>query len=193
MNNNQETIFIDTSIFVEQNFLFGHRIKTIFEQAEKEIIKVVLPKLTYDEILNRISVKIEEEVKTAQKLVLLKNIYQNKIKVAGSVIEEFKSDFIGIVKKTKIEIIEYPQNGTIIEEIFTNYFQVRPPFGTKNKKCEFPDAFTLKILENWAKEKGKTISIFSNDNDIKSIKSKHLKVDDFGSFVDKLNQNKQIW
>ncbi|GIM57276.1 hypothetical protein CAPN006_16690 [Capnocytophaga canimorsus] len=190
MNNKQETIFIDTSIFIEQNFIYGYKIKTIFEQAEKGEIKIILPKLIYDEILNRISIKIEEEVKTTQKLSLLKNIYENKIGEASLIVKKFQSVFKETIKRAKVEIIEYPKDVAIIEEIFTNYFQIRPPFGTKSKKCEFPDAFTLKILENWAIEKEKTIKVFSNDNDIKSIESEHLKVEDFGKFVNELNENK---
>ena len=54
-----DIIFIDTSIFESNNFLESDRIKEVYKLAERGEIKVVLPELTYDEILNRISKNIE--------------------------------------------------------------------------------------------------------------------------------------
>ena len=62
-----DTIFIDTSIFESNNFLESKRIKEVYKLAERGDIKVVLPKLTYDEIINRVSKNIDEVDSKIQK------------------------------------------------------------------------------------------------------------------------------
>lgn len=60
--------------------------------------------------------------------------------------------------------IYYPENGIDIKEIFELYFNSTPPFeGSKNKKCEFPDAAMLICLEQFAEEYDTSILLITCD------------------------------
>jgi len=50
-----------------------------------------------------------------------------------------------------------------IDQVLTNYFEIKPPFAEGNKKTEFPDAIALSTLENWAKEESKTVLVVTAD------------------------------
>jgi hypothetical protein len=47
-----------------------------------------------------------------------------------------------------------------------DYFAGKPPFGTGDKKAEFPDAITVKVLADWAKSEGAQILVVSGDKGV---------------------------
>ena len=51
--------------------------------------------------------------------------------------------------------------------IFDDSFGARPPFDTDKKKSEFPDAFTLKTLEHWARDNNQGLYVIGPDRDLK--------------------------
>ncbi len=185
-----DTIFIDTSIFESNNFLESKRIKEVYKLAERGDIKVVLPQLTYDEILNRISKGIEESNEKFKK-------YRNDTRILRNVpsllkkFEPFDSSEINKELKkllleqftlSNFEIIDYPTLN--IEGIFKSYFEKKFPFGSAGKKSEFPDAFALKSIEIWAEENGIKVLAFSKDNDMLKYTSAHLEIiDDFDLYL----------
>lgn len=177
-----DTIFIDTSIFESNNFLESNRIKEVYKLAERGEIKVVVPRLTYDEIINRISKNIDEVDKKFEKYRndtrILRNIPSISHKNESIDCESIKKEINEIMERTfreaKIEIIEYPTLN--IEEIFKSYFGKKFPFGDGGKKNEFPDAFALKTIEVWAKEKGIKVLVFSKDKDMLNFQSNYLEI-----------------
>ena len=185
-----DTIFIDTSIFEANNFMEGKRINEIFKLSERGVIQVVITQLTYDEILNRISKGIDDAslkfkkyrddtriLRNAPSLAEKFEFFNNK-----NVKEEISISLKQRFAQSKFIIIEYPTLN--IEEIFINYFNNEFPFNTTNKKYEFPDAFALKSLENWALEKGVKVFVFSKDNDMLNYQSKNLEiVEDFEVYL----------
>lgn len=62
-----EYIFLDTSIFFKENFLESKRIKSILKYGKDKKIKVIMPLLTHDEILNRISKNVKNSLKEIKK------------------------------------------------------------------------------------------------------------------------------
>ena len=192
-----DIIFIDTSIFESNNFLESKRIKEVYKLAERGNIKVILPKLTYDEILNRITKNVEESSQKFKK-------YRNETRILRNVpslskkFEPFESSEINEELKaileerfsvSKFEIIDYPTLN--IEDIFNSYFGKKFPFGSGGKKSEFPDAFALKSVEIWAEENNTKVLAFSKDNDMLNYKSEHLKIiDDFDLYLS--NKIKEI-
>ena len=188
----KDIIFLDTSIFEANNFLEGNRIKEILKLSEEGVIKIVIPKLTYDEILNRIKKNIEaaypkfmkcrSDVKILRNIPSIKNIF-NDIAEKEKLIEELKEVVHQKFISAKIIIIDYSEID--IREIFENYFNKKFPF-SQSKKCEFPDAFALKTLENWSKEKQVNVKVFSKDNDINNYESENFIIDE--EFEDYLNR-----
>lgn len=88
------------------------------------------------------------------------------------------------VSDTGAEII--PAERATMKDILSNYFGKKPPFSTKGKKDEFPDAISLLALESWAQEHDKKILAVSRDGDWKAFAdlSDHIDVvDDLGHAI----------
>jgi|SRR5690625_249732 len=181
-------IFLDTSIFVSNNFWEGKRIKEIFHLAEKGDVQIILPEIIYDEIKNILSRKLDDEYQNFRnKMKILRSIPSLSSRFEHFSREDAKKEIFKIVdqkfQQSKVEIIPYMNMD--VKEIFEAYFNQEPPFGpNNNKKHEFPDAFALKMLEKWAEEKGEKILLFSQDKDMTSYTSQFLEVRDFATFVD---------
>ena len=177
-----DVIYIDTSIFESNNFLESKRIKEVYKLAEKGFIKVVLPELTYDEILNRVSKNVDEACQKFNKYRndtrILRNIPSLSEKFESFDNEIKKEELRTIIKKkfdeSNFEIIDYPTLN--IKDLFKSYFNKNFPFGPGGKKSEFPDAFALKSIEYWAENQGVKVLAFSKDNDILQYKSEYLEV-----------------
>lgn len=192
-----DTIFLDTSIFEANNFLESKRIQEIYKLAERGDIVVVLPKLTHDEIINRISKNIEEASQKFKKYRddtrILRNVPSLTKKFEPFDNQKTKDEFIDALNdrfsKSKFIIVDYPTLN--IKEIFISYFEKKFPFGSAGKKSEFPDAFALKSIELWAQEIKRKVFAFSKDNDMLGYKSEHLEiVEDFESYLS--NKIKEI-
>jgi len=192
-----DIIFIDTSIFEANNFLEGKRIQEIYKLAERRDIRVIIPKLTHDEIINRIYKNIEEASQKFKKYRDDTRILRN----ASSLLDKFQEFNEDVIKKelfknisdrfskSNFEIIDY--SNIDIEEVFKNYFEKTFPFGPGGKKNEFPDAFALKTVEKWAKTQDVKVLAFSKDNDILKYKSQYLEIiKDFESYLS--NKIKEI-
>lgn len=191
-----DTVFIDTSIFEANNFLEGKRITEVYKLAERGDMVVVIPKLTYDEIINRISKNIDEANQKFKKYRedtrILRNAPSLFEKFEGFDGEKIKEEVSSILNQrfnqSKFIIIDYPTLN--IEEVFKSYFERKFPFCSAGKKSEFPDAFALKSIEIWAQEKGVKVLAFSKDGDILNYKSEHLEmVQDFELYLsDKIKE-----
>ena len=191
-----DTIFIDTSIFESNNFIESKRIKEVYKLAEKGHIKVVLPELTYDEILNRVSKNVEESSQKFKKYRndtrILRNIPSLSKKFEPFDNESAEKELKAILKEkftdSDFEIIDYPTLN--IEGIFKSYFEKKFPFGSGGKKNEFPDAFALKSVEIWAEENKTKVLAFSKDNDMLNYQSEHLEIiQDFDLYLsDKIKE-----
>ncbi|MCF2874788.1 MULTISPECIES: PIN domain-containing protein [unclassified Tenacibaculum] len=177
-----DIIFIDTSIFESNNFLESKRIKEVYKLAERGDIKIVLPELTYDEIVNRIFKNILEaslkfkkyrnDTRTLRNVDSLSDKFEpfDNEEVQKEFVEKLKSQF----DKSNIEIVDYPTLN--IKDIFRSYFEKRFPFGSGGKKSEFPDAFALKSIELWAEENNVKVLAFSKDKDMLNYSSTHLEI-----------------
>lgn len=192
-----DIIFIDTSIFESNNFLESKRIREVYKLAERGDIKIVLPELTYDEIVNRISKNILEASKKFKKYRndtrVLRNIESLSEKFAPFDNDKVQKEFVEKIEtqfaKSNIEIVDYPTLN--IKYIFRSYFEKRFPFGSGGKKSEFPDAFALKSIELWAEENNTKVLAFSKDNDMLNYNSTHLEIiEDFDLWLS--NKIKEI-
>jgi hypothetical protein len=78
--------------------------------------------------------------------------------VAESRIEDFLAATGAVVAMTR--------DANALEEVLTRYFDTKPPFAKKeSKRHEFPDAFALLTLENWAAANSTLVLVVSHDND----------------------------
>ena len=112
-----------------------------------------------DEILNKERSKLTLDTNSAVK-------YKFKSRLAN-LMEDISSlngvmYFNDFSKRFKCKNIDRDIDWKIV---FQDYFSSSPPFGKKNKKSEFPDAFILEMLKYFVNE---SLTIISSDNDFKS-------------------------
>jgi len=173
-------IFIDTSFFEAENFMQGKVLRELFELGHKGEIQIIINKIIYQELKSRIHKSLERAkllintIKKEGRAASLNESHRDllNLKVAKEEIRIF-DEMDDFLQHGKVLIIDYSEIS--IKEIFSNYFEIKPPFGAKeNKKHEFPDAFSLAMLEKWLVENGKKGLTISKDNDIQHYPSKHL-------------------
>jgi|SRR5690554_367391 len=179
-----EHIILDTNIFLKENFLEGKRIRELFKLSEQEKIKIVLTKITIEEVKNNFK-KLSSQALT--NLAVFRKPFESRVLRNNSVgkhlydkidkknvADEFNHDFDEIIAKSKVLIIDYSEIN--IKSVFDSYFKNEYPFNGADKKSEFPDAFALALIEKWSIENGIQCTIFSSDKDFLNFKSKHLKI-----------------
>lgn len=86
-----------------------------------------------------------------------------------------KAQLKKFVDATGAEIIPADKAG--LKDVISAYFGKKPPFSSKGKKQEFPDAISLIALEAWAKETGKRVLVVSGDADWKTFADQSTCID----------------
>lgn len=87
------------------------------------------------------------------------------------------------IAKARIQIIGYDYCNDV-EGIFKKYFNSEKPFGKKGKQKEFPDAFVLSALEQYAKKNRiENIILLSHDGDMFDYKSDVLIQKEIGEYL----------
>lgn len=179
-----EHIILDTNIFLKENFLEGKRIRELFKLSEEEKIKIVLTKITIEEVKNNFK-KLSRQALT--NLAIFRKPFESRVLRNNSigkhfydqidkknVENEFNNEFDAILVKSKVLIIDYSEIN--IKSVFDSYFKNEYPFNGTDKKSEFPDAFALALIDNWSTENNIKCTIFSSDKDFLNFKSKHLQI-----------------
>jgi hypothetical protein len=167
-------IFIDTCIFHQKNYGFGHYVfNKIVDLASNEYISVFLTEVTFREIISNIEQQIESTKSYLNQIQkkgnILRNIPQFEVifnkRFINSVFDTIKQQFLDFLKKSQAQIL--PIKDIDSQEIIRRYFEQKAPFSSK-KKNEFPDAFTLAALESWCKRNQQKMYIISEDKDYKN-------------------------
>lgn len=182
-------VFIDTSVFESENFLMGNKINSLFSLAQSDEIIILLPQLTYEEIKNRIRKRCKEsfEYLKENKYLVLKNAKLHNalfnLKSLNDTLYEIYNKLDKQITRSKIKKLTY--DNIDIESIFKSYFAQEKPFGSGQKKDEFPDAVALQIVENWCKKYNKKCILLSNDKDMKEFESDVLIHEDTEKYVNR--------
>ena len=194
----KEVIFIDTSVFLKENFFNSKAIREILKMGNKSFVQIIIPIIIYNEVLknykSRLNIAIKELDNIRSKIMVLKNDEELEIRthriMKSNTIERFHETLEREINSAKVIIIQYSEMN--IEYIFNDYFDNNFPFGSSDKKHEFPDAFALKMIEKWCKEKGKTCTIISNDKDMLNYTSERIeKSESLSDFLDRKNKEIQ--
>lgn len=188
-----EKIFIDTSIFIKENFLEGKRITELLRLSRDGSIQIILTRITINEIKANYKKQL---TKAIESFGLFKNEFNSKVlrnnKIGDKLflklkqkelLIEFEENLDKLLLKSKVIIIEYDILN--IQLVFDSYFNSKFPFNSGEKKSEFPDAFAIALIEKWANENGEKIVLFSKDKDFLKTKSKFFTVEaDYENYLD---------
>ena len=170
-------IFLDTSIFEENNFLQGRKINSLIKHAEEGTIKLYSSGLAITELKERVRKKVQLAKSEIRKfrnqkpkpVEVFRNTqtYESFDKIWDIDYEEEISSICKkideVVQNTPITLLS--TEGISIEGVFEKYYKEEAPFKEGNKKHEFPDAFILATIENWCKKENEKIITVSNDKD----------------------------
>ena len=203
MRNNRflitDNVFLDASIFEEQNFFHGTKIHSISYYANREVVKLYMTALSKREIIDRIEKKIRlcrlelkatEKKYNDQNLRFIKNlnIFENRQILQFGYEEEKEifnklTSFITRAKVKTISTHKFP-----VMDVFEMYYSGTPPFGTGKKKYEFIDAFILKTLETWCERHDEKMYVISKDPDFLKYESDRLIIlDDLGKLLGQIS------
>lgn len=172
-------VFIDTSIFVSENFnVQGTKFDSLAALAREERVFIKSSDITLREIICNLEEVVETAAtviqKTKKEARILRNLGLKSSYHAiftefptAEIISKLTKQIKRFFKSSNTEIL--PALKVSPSSVFDKYFTKKPPFGLGKKKTEFPDAFVLSALEKWCDKTQQEIYVISQDNDMASL------------------------
>jgi len=172
----QRHVFVDTSEFVAANFAFdGPRLRALMLRIEQNQVVLVMPTIAVEEVRS----KIKSAMKTARSSVeaaknsarILREL-PNELSFAlfgeidfDSLTAQLLSHFDIFTAQSRAQIVgaDYADSAAV----FDLYFRSKAPFESAKKKHEFPDAFNLSCVSEWAQSESCHVLVASSDVDVK--------------------------
>lgn len=195
-----DALTIDTQVVYSNNLELDAGLVGQLNQFEGGLVQFLLSEINLREIHKALTDKAKSPHDALSKAI--KSGLSN-----GQLEEAQQSALSGVLEtmvkpldhaKKQLEDFLYATGGEIVaadqadmKAILDKYFKNEPPFASKGKKNEFPDAIALLSLENWAIQNQKRILAVSNDGDWKTFadQSEHIDVvDDLGKALTLLNE-----
>jgi hypothetical protein len=169
-------IFFDTEVFISINFNFSNRkLLQIIDFARKGELTLYITDVVYRETIIQIKKQVEIAFRSFSKIKDDYRILNNNDVFFAAHKPERMQEYIDTITKNFTSFVKehikkvLPVNYVDMSKSFDAYFGMKPPFNKELKKNEFPDAINISVIEAWAKEKRKRVTIISNDTDIKDL------------------------
>lgn len=194
-------IFLDASIFEEQNFMNSTKIHSLFFYAQEGAIQIHTTTISKKELHNRIEKRIIESKSEFKKLKKTFNHKNARITKNIGIYKSIEIPEINVEKHT-VELIRKMDSffdrsnvNTIrtsnipIAEIVDNYYNKKPPFHNSGKQNEFIDAIILKSIELWCGRNDTKMYVLSKDNDWLGYQNDNLLIsDDLSVLLEKISK-----
>ncbi|MBE7649181.1 PIN domain-containing protein [Tenacibaculum finnmarkense] len=193
-------IFIDTSIFIKENFFAGNKLKAFLKHEKESEIELLTTDITKKEcisnlikfsinsnaVLKKTLKELSNKAKTLKNVESLDEIFNlhNSFEF-----EKEKEELVNRFNKLKsnhFKNVEIDPSKTL--KIIDDYFDFNAPFKDGKKKNEFPDAIVLNSLETWCKENGEKIYVVADDEDLNSFESEYLiPIKEYDKLLDQIS------
>lgn len=168
-------VFIDTQSFVGHGLNFQHSALKAFQAlCEKNRLYHITTTVVKREVESQITESIHEALsalKTFRRKARVLAGAKNEAMLAlftevddAHILKESIEVFSEFLRSTKANVLTL--SGTNPENVLDRYFEKKPPFGDGKKKAEFPDAFSLSALEQYAETEKEKIYVVSDDADL---------------------------
>lgn len=183
-----DLVFVDTSVFIAENFFApGNRITTLRQLAIDKKVTLVFSEITIQEVRKHIKSSLRESWRNFDKSCkALRNHPEidawRKSTNEKEEVQRALGLFDEFLASTGATVLDYSYCSNV-GQVFSEYFGQQKPFAEGMKKDEFPDAFVLVSLEKFSNEKHESIIVLSEDQDIKGYESKKLKQVDFRQYI----------
>lgn len=109
-------VVLDSNIIIADFWLESTNFKLLFESAKKGDIKIYIPEVVFDEVLNKYGKrledsksKIESELKAFNRLSKKNEVNPVNQKLIDSSTSEYKEHLLRVINDNSIEVIEYPK------------------------------------------------------------------------------------
>lgn len=123
---------------------------------------------------NRALKDLEDSIQLTKKAIKEASALLIDGRTPQAIAEQRWADF---ARKIQLTLVRASKR-TSIQDVLDRYFESRLPFRDKGgKKNEFPDAFALLSLEQWAAEKKTRLLVLSHDEDWKDFCSQSERLD----------------
>lgn len=202
MNSESIIVFIDTSIFEGENFFKGRNLLKLCELSKSKIVEIKITDIIYEEIKQRIKSNLNKSqiaIKKSAQLINGEAKILKNLKEFDDISAILRVDFIEIqnqfleklenfISEYNIEIID--SNISDVNEVFHDYFKVKPPFKEGAKKSEFPDAFSNNTIKKWTELSHRKIIFLSTDTDFAQLSFKNIDYShNISTLLDHISRN----
>ncbi|SPJ33451.1 PIN domain-containing protein [Kushneria phyllosphaerae] len=167
-------IFVDTSIFMKEGFRFGGPKLSLLKQFHDTPQHLLVVDVLCAELKRKFKQKVEESndnLKSALNNAKKTFLSQEQYDFASSVVltddglksycESVVDNFFEGCDSRNINVSDFVN----VERVFSSYFEQTPPFAKGKKEKEFPDAFALFAVDQWAEDNEVKVIVVSQDKD----------------------------
>lgn len=186
-------IFLDTEIFVQQNFQYNIGLLAAFRhKVQNGQIHLITTEITLNEVNRRIEISLKEAENALNsfrtKARILRNIQSPHIvrvfkKLSRKkLLRELREQFDNYIDELKPTILT--TDSVQPSTVFSQYFKSLPPFHQTKKKSEFPDAFAMEALKIFCNNKNSKVMIVSADPEWQEVANNN----DCFEFEERLDQ-----
>ena len=189
-------IFLDTQVFEAASFNFKTTtLVSLEEQVKKGTARLILTDITVLEVKARIEKTVLAQFEGFKKFKrsarVLRSSTLSEVKAvldldATSVMVDLQQQFDEFIQRTKAEIID--TSGLPAGPVIEKYFATKPPFGTGNKKSEFPDAFAVDGLVEWTENNAEPLYVISGDKPFRNACQPHKRLYAYAKLSTLLNR-----
>jgi len=168
-----EAVSLDTQVFVATGFGFnGKSFQALKKHLAEGRLRLVMTTITVNEVKARIRQAVGDELVKHRTFIKEASALFNSSLPAvqttvtkldpEAVAKDLLDQFDAFLAETKATILDVAE--VSVGDIFEHYFTAAPPFGNKEtKKHEFPDAFAIKALGEYAEENELPVFVVSGD------------------------------
>jgi hypothetical protein len=191
------TIVIDTNVFDQHAYHFtSPTIQKFVDLTKAEKFTLLLPDPLHREIKRHIREKSHAVAAALKKVtreapLIYRWPHWPGAKAAANAATDIEkvtlADWDTFLKNFTVEKLGYKDID--LEQIMESYDRQQPPFGTGDKRKEFPDAFAIAAVAAYSKANNTPVAVVSADPDIKKVcalNSSLLYFPDLSAFTDAL-------
>ena len=190
-------VFVDSSIFIGKNYNYAHPSFVALKEAVlDERANLLVTDVTIEEIKANIYEDVGKASQALKKIRATAKVLRNIPSLNESVVfEDIDQASAGtqlveqleqFLKDAKADTVPVAEADTRF--VFDCYFKKSPPFGYGKKKSEFPDAFVLSTLSEWAESMQEDVIVVSQDSDILGIEGQFPRLSVVGSLEEFLSK-----
>lgn len=183
-------VFVDSSVFIGNNYRYEHPSFVALKDAvSARRANLLITDITIEEVKAHIDNDVSESSQALKKIRGAVKILRNIATLNDSAIfNDIDRAFVGQELYKQFEQFLTDAGAVIVSVskantrfVFDCYFRRAAPFGEGKKKSEFPDAFVLSALSEWAESEQEDVFVVSQDSDMNGMEVDFPRLSALGS------------